>query len=102
MAVVRILNPIPGHADHTSRSAAERYCRQGVARMEAGRLRFLEASEREAAIRRRFIDPVTGTGIARLDWLRNYPVAGDPVKLLLRRGGGPKPLGRNGRARSVL
>ena len=62
--------------------------------MDHGRLRFLEASERhqiQVQHARRITlqhpptDPVTGVGMARLHWFRHYPIAGDPITLIVRR-----------------
>ena len=93
---VRILNPAGGRG-YTSRKSAERYVRKGRARwvVDMGQeciefhsqhhghlaaVRSVESAHDESAY-----DRVAGSGLASIDALRNLPIAGDPMRVLMKR-----------------
>ena len=95
---IKILNPVSG-SGYTSQKKALWYVRSGQARIVCRNgiehLEFLAGSVRSARVRECFekrmserdlgYDRAAGSGLASIDALRNLPIAGDPMRVLMKR-----------------
>ena len=84
---VRILNPASG-CGYTSHRRAAEYVRQKRAVWQGSAIRFLTADPRHQAVQvsaQSDYDRAANSGCASIDAIRNLPMVGDVLRILMRR-----------------